>query len=191
MQDHPNDAAVVAQVLSGDQEEFGQLVKKHSRAVFRLAYRVTQNESDADEVVQETFLKAYRNLARFESRANFSTWLYRIAMNCSLDLRDNRQPGHSVQVVEEVEEAGEVQLSSHAPSQERVLYSKQVKRRIDGAMKELTNVERAAFVMRHMEGKSIEEISEVLNLKASAAKNSVFRAVQKMRRALEPVVAIR
>ena len=71
-------AAVLARARQGDSDAFRVLVERHSRAVFRLAYRMTGNEQDAEDVVQESFLRAYRQLDRFQSRANFGTWLYRI-----------------------------------------------------------------------------------------------------------------
>src|SRR5947208_3345850 len=80
------DAAAVSRARGGDADAFRLLVDRHSNAVFRVAYRMTGNEHDADDVVQETLLRAYRQLARFEERANFGTWLHRIAINCSLDL---------------------------------------------------------------------------------------------------------
>ena len=76
------DAAVVSRARAGDDEAFRALVERHSRSIFRLAYRMTGSESDAEDVVQETFLRAYRQLNRFEARANFGTWLYRIGVNC-------------------------------------------------------------------------------------------------------------
>ena len=75
--------AVVERARSGDGEAFRELVERHSRPLFRLAYRMTGSESDAEDVVQETFLKAYRQLARFDGRASFGTWLHRIAANCA------------------------------------------------------------------------------------------------------------
>src|ERR1041385_4359215 len=80
------DAAIVARARAGDADAFRVLVERHSRALFRLAFRMTGNESDAEDVVQETFLRAYRQLSKFDDRASFGTWLYRIAANCSLDL---------------------------------------------------------------------------------------------------------
>src|SRR5579862_1014677 len=79
-------AAVLARARQGDGDAFRALVERHSRSVFRLAYRMTGNEQDAEDVVQESFLRAYRQLGRFESRANFGTWLYRIVSNCAVDL---------------------------------------------------------------------------------------------------------
>ncbi len=91
------DIATVALARDGDSEAFRTLVERHSRAIYRLAHRMTGNPSDAEDVVQETFLKAYKQLGRFESRANFGTWLHRIAVNCSIDLirsRPHREAGH-------------------------------------------------------------------------------------------------
>src|SRR5438034_1551418 len=84
------DLAVVSRARSGDADAFRQLVERHSKAVFRVAYRMTGNEHDADDVVQETLLRAWRQMGGFEERANFSTWLHRIAVNCSLDLLRSR-----------------------------------------------------------------------------------------------------
>ena len=87
-------AAVLARARQGDSEAFRALVERHSRSVFRLAFRMTGNEQDAEDVVQESFLRAYRQLGRFESRANFGTWLYRIVSNCSVDLMRSKQARH-------------------------------------------------------------------------------------------------
>src|SRR6187549_2225373 len=98
------DAAAVALARDGDSEAFRALVERHSRAVFRLAHRMTGNASDAEDVVQETFLKAYRQLSRFESRANFGTWVHRIAVNCSIDLiraRPHRESAHDAPDLEQ------------------------------------------------------------------------------------------
>jgi RNA polymerase sigma-70 factor (ECF subfamily) len=186
----PTDAELVALVLAGNKDVFGDLVERHSRTLFRVAYRLLGNEEDADEAVQETFLKAYKALERFEQRSNFGTWIYRIAINTSLDMRAKKLPGHTVQISEEPEpEANEMQVAAEGVTAEQVVFGQQVSRKIQKAMSQLTQTERTAFVLRHMEGKSIEEIATVLGLKQNSTKNSIFRAVQKMRRALEPVVA--
>jgi RNA polymerase sigma-70 factor (ECF subfamily) len=185
------DIATVALARGGDSEAFRTLVERHSRAVYRLAHRMTGNPSDAEDVVQETFLKAYKQLGRFESRANFSTWLHRIAVNCSIDLirsRPHREAGHDSADLEAMggEDGGE-ESKQHTP--ERLMLSTEVQDRINTAMSTLSHRERAAFVLRHFEGNSIEDISRSLGLKTNATKHSIFRAVRKMRAALEPFVA--
>jgi RNA polymerase sigma-70 factor (ECF subfamily) len=184
------DAAAVALARDGDSEAFRALVERHSRAVFRLAHRVTGNASDAEDVVQETFLKAYRQLSRFESRANFGTWVHRIAVNCCIDLiraRPHREAGHDAA---DLEQFGAAEGADPGlPSPERLMLSAEVQGRISDAMTALSKMERAAFVLRHFEGQSIDEISRALGLKTNATKHSIFRAVRKMRQALEPFVA--
>jgi RNA polymerase sigma-70 factor (ECF subfamily) len=186
------DAAVVAQVLAGDRDAFRVLVERHSRGIFRVVYRMTGNQQDTEEIVQETLLRAYKSLERFELRANFSTWLYRIAVNRTLDFLNARKTQmhakETYQIVDhpDPEESHQVQLAAADPGPDRMLLSAEMKRRLADAMGLLTPAERVAFTMRHMEGRSMEEIGQTLNLKVSAAKNSVFRAVQKLRQQLEP-----
>ena len=184
------DAAVVAQVLAGDKDAFRVLVDRHSRSIFRVVYRMTGNQQDTEEIVQETLLRAYKSLERFELRANFSTWLYRIAVNRTLDFlnaRKTQMQKDTYQIADNPDaEEKQVQLPAADPGPDRLLLSAEMKRKIAGALGLLTPSERVAFTMRHMEGRSIEEISQTLNLKTSAAKNSVFRAVQKLRQQLEP-----
>ena len=185
------DAAVIAQARGGDSEAFRLLVERHSRAVYQLAYRVTGNAQDAEDVVQDTFLKAYRQLGRFEARSSFGTWLHRIAMNCSVDLLRGRPRREQAEESETLELRGADQAAATAPvaaSPERLAESAEVGDRVRTAMDRLTALERAVFVLRHFEGYSIEEIGRQLGMKESATKHSVFRAVRKMRLALEPYV---
>src|ERR1044072_1880980 len=99
-------AAVLARARQGDSDAFRALVERHSRSVCRLAYRMTGNEQDAEDVVQESFLRAFKQLGRFESRANFGTWLYRITANCSVDLMRSRQARHDISRRETPEAGG-------------------------------------------------------------------------------------
>lgn len=187
-----SDLAAVSRVRAGDGDGFRLLVERHSRSVFRLAYRMTGNQQDAEDVVQETFLRAYRQLDRYESRASFGTWLYRIAANYALDLIRSRKrhAGAQAAAPEPGAEAWDPLLSvpSPAPGPDRVAFSNQVQRQVSEALDSLTPQERTAFVLRHFEGQSIDEISLTLGIGGNAAKHSIFRAVQKLRRALEPLV---
>jgi RNA polymerase sigma-70 factor (ECF subfamily) len=181
-------AAVLARARQGDSDAFRALVETHSRSVFRLAFRMTGNEQDAEDVVQESFLRAYRQLGRFESRANFGTWLYRIVSNCSVDLMRSKQARHDQVRGDSLDQEGAVELPAmDAPGPERMAQSAEIDRRVQDALKELSPLERAAFTLRHYEGRSIEEISATLGLGTSAAKHSVFRAVKKLRIALAPL----
>ncbi len=187
-----SDAAIVAQAVAGDREAFRTLVERHSHSVFRLAFRMTGNEHDAEEVVQEAFLRAYRRLAGFESRANFGTWLYRITVNCALDFRRARQRHTENRQQPEPEQPELLEtIPSADPQPDRLAESEEMRRRVAAAMLQLSPVERTAFTLRHFEGRSIEEIGRTLGLRTSATKNSIFRAVQKLRKALEPLAAPR
>jgi RNA polymerase sigma-70 factor (ECF subfamily) len=136
--------------------------------------------------VQESFLRAYRQLSRFESRANFGTWLYHIVSNCSIDLlRAKRARGDQGRRTG-LEDAPS-EPTSNQPDPERLAGSTQIQDRIATALAELSPMERAAFTLRHYEGRSIAEIERLLGLKTSAAKHGVFRAVKKLRAALAPL----
>jgi RNA polymerase sigma-70 factor, ECF subfamily len=154
--------------------------------VFRLAYRMTGNEQDAEDVVQESFLRAYRQLGRFESRANFGTWLYRIVANCSVDLMRSKQARHDQVRGDSLDEAADLPALD-SPGPERMAQSAEIERRVRSALDGLSPLERAAFTLRHYEGRSIDEIGTTLGLGTSAAKHSVFRAVKKLRVALAPL----
>src|SRR5215211_4653238 len=179
--------AVLARARQGDSDAFRVLVERHSRSVFRLAFRMTGNEQDAEDVVQESFLRAYRQLGRFESRADFGTWLYRIVSNCSVDLMRSKQARHDQVRGDSLDEAAVDLPAADVPGPERMAQSAEIERRVQDALRELSPLERAAFTLRHYEGRSIDEISATLGLGTSAAKHSVFRAVKKLRAALAPL----
>jgi RNA polymerase sigma-70 factor (ECF subfamily) len=182
------DAAAAEEARKGNQHAFRVLVERHSHALFRLAYRMTANEHDAEDLVQETFLRAYKQIGRFDGRAAFSTWLYRICANCSLDLlrakknRNERQPlvsdDQSMHWLDRV--------AAPDPTPERLTQSGQIASMLEPALKKLSDMERTAFILRHYEGCDIEQIACTLGVHANAAKHTVFRAVQKLRRELEP-----
>lgn len=184
-----SDAMAVALAREGDSQAFRALVERHSRSLFRLAYRLTGSREDAEDVVQEAFLRAYRQLHRFESRANFATWLYRIAVNCSFDVMRARPHRETAHAAEDLERAAAVSPARDGePDQDRLVFSGEVRQRVTDALSALSPMERAAFVLRHFEGLSIEEIGETLGLRTNATKHSIFRAVRKVRAALEPVM---
>ena len=185
-----NDIGLVTRARTGDTDAFRVLVERHSRPLFRLAYRMTGNQQDAEDVVQESFLRAHKQLARFDERASFGTWLYRIAVNCSLDLVRARKRRNELAAPADPEmDDPLLALPSHDPAPDRIAMSGEVRNRVAEAMTELSAAERTAFVLRHFEGMCIDDVSRVLGCQPGAAKHSVFRAVQKLRRALEPLVS--
>jgi RNA polymerase sigma-70 factor (ECF subfamily) len=180
------DTFILAQARAGNRDAFRAIVERHSRAVFRVAYRVTGNEQDAEDVVQDTFLKAYAELARFESRSGLGTWLHRIAANCAIDLLRKR-PRKTVSHDDEDAAPLVERLASTDAGPERLAQGRQMRARLDEAMADLTPLERAAFTLRHLEQQSIDDIAEALGQNPAATRHSIFRAVAKMRRALMPL----
>jgi RNA polymerase sigma-70 factor, ECF subfamily len=183
-----SDHAIRRAVLAGDKDAYGGLVVRYSQTVFRVAYRITGNEDDADEVVQETFLRGYQKLVDFEGRSSFATWFYRIACNCALDRASRKKVEAKSRIAEESDpERGEVQVADVKAGPDRLLLSREIQATQEAAMNTLTPTERTAFVLRHMEDRSTEEIAATLNVAPNAAKQAVFRAVQKLRRELAPL----
>jgi len=180
-----DDHAAIRAVLAGDKDAYAELVVRHSRTIFRVAFRITGNDADADEVVQDAFLRGYRKLDQFELRSNFGTWIYRIAVRCALDRIGGRKADEESRVAEgEDREQGEVQLADLSAGPERLLLSGEIAAMQRAALSSLTPTERTAFILRHMEDRTTEEIGAALGIRPNAAKQAVFRAVQKLRRRL-------
>ncbi len=180
-----NDYASIRAVLSGDKEAYGTLVERHSHALFRTAYRITGNEADAEDVVQEAFFRGYRKLGSFESRSDFGTWIYRIAVRCALDKIADRKTDGSSQIAEDDDpEQRTVQLADTAAGPERILLGGEIGALQEMAMHGLTAIERTAFVLRHLEERSMDEIATALGIAPNSAKQAVYRAVHKLRQRL-------
>ena len=193
IQTEQSEESVIGQARRGDSEAFRLLVNTHARAVFRLAYRMTGNEIDAEDMVQETFLRAWRQIGKFDGRASFGTWLHRVCANCSLDHLRSRQRRQECQATvhpsREEQPDSLSQLAAESPSPERLAMSSQVSAILGPALNDLSEMERAAFILRHYEGMAISDISAALGVQPGAAKHSVFRAVQKLRLVLQPVAS--
>jgi RNA polymerase sigma-70 factor (ECF subfamily) len=188
---HESDQTVVARARDGDTDAFRSLVELHSRYLFSVAHRLTGNAQDAEDAVQDAWLKAHRQLGRFEARADVRTWLHRITVNCSIDLIRSRRHRETAHDPTDLEQGPLSERGSEAQATpDRLAASVQIQERVADAMCGLTALERAAFNLRHVEGMSIEEVGAQLGLKTSATKHSIFRAVKKMRVALEPFVQV-
>ena len=186
--DADGDEAALEQAQRGDRDAFRVLVERHATAVFRLAYRMTGNETDAEDMVQETFLRAWREIRRFDGRASFGTWLHRICANRTVDLlraRNRWQP--AISAANDSEHDPFRNMASVEPSPERAARSAEASTMLQPALAALTEIERTAFVLRHYEGLSIDEVSVALGVQPGAARHSIFRAVRKLRRVLEPI----
>src|SRR5713226_5875156 len=126
-----SDEAAVARARTGDTEAFRVLVERHSRTLFCLAFRMTGNEQDAEDVVQEALLRVHRKIDKFDERASFRTWLYRIAVNCSLDVVRARKRRSEFSGPADTEIASPMEsLPAPDPTPDRVAMSEQARRRI-------------------------------------------------------------
>lgn len=181
-----DDLDLVARARAGDTDAFRELVERHSQTLFKTAFRLTGNEADADDLVQEAFLRAYRKLDKFDGRSQLGTWLYRITVNCGMDLmrtRSRRQARAAIQegVILET-------VAADDPRPDRLAFSGEIGRAVERVLRTLSPMERAAFVLRHFEGRSVAEIADLLGVRSGATKQAVLRAVKKLRAALEPLV---
>jgi RNA polymerase sigma-70 factor (ECF subfamily) len=169
----------------GDVDAFLSLVERHHRYMYNLALRITGNEQDAKDVVQESLLNAYLHLEQFERRADLRTWLNRILVNCALDhlrgLRRRPDVKHPRPLSDVADSA-----ASASPDPERLVASADWRRQVSAVMNTMSPLERVTFTLRHFEGCSINEIAQTVGIGNNAAKQHIFRAVRKLRLALEP-----
>jgi RNA polymerase sigma-70 factor (ECF subfamily) len=186
------DAPDVERARSGDDLAFGRLVARHSPHVFRLAFRMVGNEHDAEDAVQEAFLKAYRAMGEFESRSRFSSWLHRITVNCAYDVLRRRARRAEDPLESPLDEdAAAPELPSTEPLPDRLVEGRQLQRRLRIALARLSDLERTVFTLRHQEGLALREIGDALGLDTNATKHALFRAVRKVREVLAPLVSAR
>jgi RNA polymerase sigma-70 factor (ECF subfamily) len=166
---------------------FTQLVDAHSARIYRLALKMLANEQDAEDVLQETFIKAYKNIDTFEGRSKISTWLYRIALNESLMLLRKRK-GVLIDLDAGIEtDDGEVipkQIVDWCCLPEKELMSSETRQMIDQAINTLSDANRAAFLLRDVEGLSTREAADVLEISESALKVRLMRARLELRELL-------
>lgn len=183
------DADHVARTLRGERGAFRTLVEGHGARVFRIAFRITGNEADAEDVVQETFLKAYDHLDRFEPDGGFGPWIGRIAANAAIDVLRTRRRRSRLVVAGADAESAAAGTAAPDPSPERRAQGTESLGRVERAMSLLSDRERAAFVLRHFEERSIREIATTLGQSENATKQALLRAVRKLRGALAPRAA--
>lgn len=165
---------------SGDRTEFARLVEAYSAQIYRLALKILGDTQDAEDVLQNTFLKALQNLPTFEGRSSLSTWLYRIAVNESLMLIRKRRPEVQVSAgdsdSEEDEDYLPVQFVDWTTIPEEAMLSSEAVTYLDQAIQRLPPKLRLVFLLRDVEGLSIRETSETLGLTETAVKTRLLRA---------------
>ncbi|MFC3194935.1 RNA polymerase sigma factor [Marinicella sediminis] len=176
------DERTVQQAKGGDKQAFRLIVLHYAQAVNRLAYRYTTDSSQAEDIAQETFIKAFQAINRYQPKAKFSTWLMRITTNSAIDhlRKANRHLATSLDDAEQRHD-----ITDHRIASDDQL---DLQQRLQQAMSALSDVERIAVTMKHHQGYSIEETAQVLNIKKNACKQTLFRAVKKLRKQLNTEV---
>ena len=181
--------ALIRAAQRGDQDAFEQLVRAYDQSVLRLAMNLLRSPEDARDVYQEAFLRVYKNLDSFRFDCSFHTWLYRIVTNICLDqLRKRKVRKEESAVVETpdgpLDRMDAFEEDSADSDPERSMWNRQLKKKIENALQDLTPRERMVFELRHYQGLRLRNIGEMLGTTEEAAKNCLFRATQKMRSVL-------
>lgn len=184
-----DDILLIERVLAGDRRAFEPLVRRHERRVFRVTLAVLGNIEDAEEAMQDTFVKAFRHLDQFRRESRFTTWLTRIAVNEALQRRQGRKDFVSLDDSRDLPERAEEQFAPGRFEEWRAdpekLYGKQELRQIiENAVQSLPAIYREAFVLRDIEEMSAEEAAEAIGITVGALKSRLLRARLLMREAL-------
>ena len=182
-----DEAPLVVRAKAGDVEAFSDLVRQYDRRVFRMAKQITQNDDDAEDVLQETFLKAYTHLDDFQGNSKFYTWLVRIAVNEALMKLRKRRSDRTVPLDEPIDTGEDEMIREIAVWDENPedSYSRdELSGILDQAVQSLKPAYRTVFVLRDIEEMSIEETAEALGLSISAVKSRLLRARLQLREKL-------
>jgi len=185
-----DDTMLIREAQHGNRAAFEELVRHYDNAVLRLALHLTGSEHDAQDIYQEAFLKAYKNVGSFRFECSFYTWIYRIVTNLCLDhlrKRNVRKEDAPVTVDSSGEEYNlldQVPDGRAAANPERDLMRRELGGRINRALDRLTPRERMVFELKHYHGLKLRTVGEILHTTEETAKNTLFRATQKLRGAL-------
>jgi RNA polymerase sigma-70 factor (ECF subfamily) len=182
-----DELALVNAAKKGDVTAFEELVRRYDRNVFRIANHITQNREDAEDVVQDAFLKAYSNLGQFQGQSKFYTWLVRIAVNEALMRLRRRRPERMVSLDEDVKTEDDSvprEVADWSPNPEQLYGQGELKDILTKTIQGLPASFRTVFVLRDVEGLSTEETAEALNLSIPAVKSRLLRARLQLRERL-------
>jgi RNA polymerase sigma-70 factor, ECF subfamily len=181
-----DEAELIERAKHGDSQAFGILVERYQRRVIGVALAVVHNQDDALELAQETFVRAYENLPKFESRSSFSTWLYRIAANLAIDFW--RREGRHVVLRGEDAENELRRIPSERGDSFRAASRGEISERLSKALEELTPEHRTVILLREVEGLSYDEISEVLQCPRGTVMSRLHYARNRLRGLLKDLV---
>lgn len=178
-----NEASIVNQAKTGNIQAFQELVGFYSHRLYTAAYRILGNKEHAEDCVQEVFIKVYNKISSFNEQSKFSTWLYSVTVNTAIDLQ-RKHAKHASNDSDDFEQV--VSATSNNP--EKSIWVDNVSLVTQRALMQLSEDVRLAFILRHHEERSIDEISQILDVNPNTVKNRIFRAVAKLREILQPKV---
>jgi RNA polymerase sigma-70 factor, ECF subfamily len=185
-----DDTLLVREAQRGNRAAFEELVRHYDQAVLRLAMHLTGSEHEAQDIYQDAFLKAYKNVGNFRFECSFYTWIYRIVTNLCLDhLRKKQVRKEDAPVAvdaqgEAYDVLAQVPDGRAGANPERDLMRRELGKRINHALDKLTPRERMVFELKHYQGLKLRTVGEILNTTEETAKNTLFRATQKLRGSL-------
>jgi RNA polymerase sigma-70 factor (ECF subfamily) len=182
-----DESALVAQARDGDADAFNELARRYNGKIFRLAQHITQNREDAEDVLQETFLKAYEHLDQFKGDAKFYTWIVRIAVNQALMKLRRRKNDRSVSLDETIDTGEDTvtrEVAAWGEDPEQRFSREELGEILDNAIQSLEPLYRSVFMLRDVEDLSTEETAEALNLSVPAVKSRLLRARLQLRERL-------
>jgi RNA polymerase sigma-70 factor (ECF subfamily) len=188
----PSDQELIARTLGGDGGAYGILVERFQRKIYRVAYAIVRDDTEADTITQDTFIQAYTHLARFQGRSELETWLTRIAINRSRDWLRRRK---FVSLFSHDDNSDDreyvIEPVDDRPDAERQLMAHQLRAAILRAERTLSSQQKIIFRLRHYENHSLEEIAELLGLRSGTVRAHLFRAIHKVRKELAEWVTVR
>jgi RNA polymerase sigma-70 factor (ECF subfamily) len=182
-----DEGALVAQAREGDTRAFGELVRRYQGKIFRLAQRVTENREDAEDVLQETFMKAYEHLEQFKGDSKFYTWIVRIAVNQSLMKLRRRKTDKSVSLDETIDTGEDTvtrEIAAWGEDPEQRFSREELGGILDSAIQSLEPLYRSVFLLRDVEELSTEDTADALGLSVPAVKSRLLRARLQLRERL-------
>ncbi|HUL43422.1 MAG TPA: RNA polymerase sigma factor [Bacteroidota bacterium] len=190
----PSDRELIDNARKGDMRAFEQLVYRYDKRVFGIAARFVTSSDDAKDIYQEVFLRVYNGLRRFESKSEFSTWLYRITMNVCLTYHSQRK--HHSQWTgsgglgngDSEEGSGRIEAVSNDPSPEQHAADREVASRVEQALEILSPKQKMVFTLRHYQGYKLREIASMMKCTEGTVKRYLFSATQRMREQLADVL---
>ncbi len=187
MRTTPEDSAAIARFCEGQTEVFDELMRRYERTAYCFAYRLTRNKDEASDIVAETFVRAFRSLAKFKGECSFSSWLYRIETNCFLDLRKKSYYQH--RCLDDMTDIGlaqaETLMSDTPKSAHELVEASERMTMIQTGLSRLSPRHRVVLTMYHMEDMSYEEIAETLNTPVGTVKSRLNRARTCLERSLK------